>query len=84
MQGVAELAADVFGTGVRIGSPEENIGGLADSVDAPRFATVVGLALYGANRSAAGFSPTGRHRALAGAGVDKFTKRLKTWLEDFF
>jgi cell division protein FtsA len=84
MQGVAELAADVFGTGVRIGSPEENIAGLADSVDAPRFATVVGLALYGANRSAAGFSPTGRHRALAGAGVDKFTKRLKTWLEDFF
>jgi cell division protein FtsA len=84
MQGVAELAADVFGTGVRIGSPEENIGGLADSVDAPRFATVVGLALYGANRSAAGFSPTGKHRALAGAGVDKFTKRLKTWLEDFF
>ncbi|MGI8400561.1 MAG: cell division protein FtsA [Gemmatimonadaceae bacterium] len=84
MQGVAELAADVFGTGVRIGSPEENIAGLADSVDAPRFATVVGLALYGANRSAAGFSPTGKHRALAGAGVDKFTKRLKTWLEDFF
>jgi cell division protein FtsA len=45
MQGIAELAADVFGTGVRIGSPSENIGGLADSVDAPRFATVVGLAL---------------------------------------
>ena len=84
MQGVAELAADVFGTGVRIGSPEENIAGLADSVDAPRFATVVGLALYGANRSTAGFSPTGKHRALAGAGVDKFTRRLKTWLEDFF
>ncbi|MGH7605622.1 MAG: cell division protein FtsA [Gemmatimonadaceae bacterium] len=84
MQGVAELAADVFGTGVRIGSPEENIGGLADSVDAPRFATVVGLAMYGAHRSAAGFSPTSKHRALAGVGVDKFTKRLKVWLEDFF
>ena len=84
MQGVAELAADVFGTGVRIGSPEENIGGLVDSVDAPRFSTVVGLALYGAHRSAAGFSPTGKHRALAGAGVDRFTKRLKSWLEDFF
>ena len=85
MQGVAELAADVFGTGVRIGSPAENIGGLSDSVDAPRFATVVGLALYGAHRSAAGFAPpSGRHRALAGAGVDRFTKRIKTWLEDFF
>jgi len=85
MEGVGELAADVFGTGVRIGSPAENIGGLSDSVDAPRFATVVGLALYGAHRSAAGFAPpSGRHRALAGAGVDRFTKRIKTWLEDFF
>ena len=84
MQGVAELAADVFGTGVRIGSPAENIGGLSDSVDAPRFATVVGLALYGAHRSAAGFAPSGRQRALAGAGVDRFTRRIKSWLEDFF
>jgi len=85
MEGVGELAADVFGTGVRIGSPAENIGGLSDSVDAPRFATVVGLALYGAHRSASGFAPqSGRHRALAGAGVDRFTKRIKTWLEDFF
>jgi cell division protein FtsA len=84
MQGVGELAADVFGTGVRIGLPEENIGGLADSVQAPRFSTVVGLALYGAHRTAAGFAPSGRHRALAGVGVDRFTKRIKTWLEDFF
>jgi cell division protein FtsA len=84
MQGVGELAADVFGTGVRIGLPEENIGGLADSVQAPRFSTVVGLALYGAHRSAAGFAPSGRHKALAGVGVDRFTKRIKTWLEDFF
>jgi cell division protein FtsA len=85
MEGVGELAADVFGTGVRIGSPAENIGGLSDSVDAPRFATVVGLALYGAHRSAAGFAPaSGRQRAFAGAGVDRFTRRIKTWLEDFF
>jgi cell division protein FtsA len=84
MQGVGELAADVFGTGVRIGSPEENIGGLTDSVDAPRFATVVGLAQYGAHRAAAGFSQSSKHRALAGVGVDRFTKRLKVWLEDFF
>lgn len=84
MQGVAELAADVFGTGVRVGTPSENIGGLSDSVDAPRFATVVGLALYGANRASAGFSGTGKHKALTGAGMDRFTKKVKTWLEDFF
>jgi len=84
MEGTGELAADVFGTGVRVGSPSENIGGLADSVEAPRFSTAVGLALYGAHRTAAGFAPSGRHRVLAGAGVDRFTKRIKTWLEDFF
>ncbi|HKR10022.1 MAG TPA: cell division protein FtsA, partial [Gemmatimonadaceae bacterium] len=82
MQGVAELAADVFGTGVRIGLPEENLGGLSDAVQAPRFATVVGLALYGAHR-AVGFATNGK-RPLVGVGVDRFTKRIKTWLEDFF
>ena len=83
MQGVGELAADVFGTGVRIGQPEENLGGLSDAVQAPRFATVVGLALYGAHRTAADFGQNGK-RVLAGVGVDRFTKRIKTWLEDFF
>jgi cell division protein FtsA len=52
--GVAELAADVFGTGVRIGVPRENVGGLVDSVESPRFATVTGLALYAASRAAIG------------------------------
>jgi cell division protein FtsA len=84
MQGVAELAADVFGTGVRIGSPSESVGGLSDSVDAPRYATVVGLALYGANRAAAGFTATSKHRALTGAGVERVARKVKTWLEDFF
>src|SRR5687767_15477236 len=37
MQGAAELANDVFGTGVRVGSPADNLSGLSDSVDAPRF-----------------------------------------------
>jgi cell division protein FtsA len=52
MEGISALATDVFGTGVRIGTPVEHVGGLSDSVDAPRFSTVVGLALYGANRVA--------------------------------
>src|ERR1700754_1864782 len=35
MEGSAELAADVFGTGVRVGIPAENLTGLVDSVEAP-------------------------------------------------
>jgi cell division protein FtsA len=85
MDGVAALATDVFGTGVRIGQPGENIGGLADSVDAPRFSTVVGLALYGANRVAiAGASAAGRRRPMTSPNMDRLAQRVKTWLQDFF
>jgi cell division protein FtsA len=85
MQGVAELATDVFGTGVRIGTATENVGGLSDSVDAPRFSTVVGLALYGANRVAVGgASAAGRKRTISSPNVDRFAQRVKTWLQDFF
>lgn len=85
MQGVAELATDVFGTGVRIGVPTENIGGLSDSVEAPRFSTVAGLALYGANRVVIGGpSAAGGKRAMSSPNVDRFAQRVKTWLQDFF
>jgi cell division protein FtsA len=85
MQGVAELASDVFGTGVRVGNPAETVGGLTESIDAPRFATVVGLAQYAAHQVAArGESASVRRRQLAGAGVGQLTQRIKFWLEDFF
>ncbi len=85
MEGIPELATDVFGTGVRLGIPVENIGGLADSVEAPRFSTVVGLALYGANRMAlGGSSASGRRRAISSPNMDRFAQRVKTWLQDFF
>jgi len=85
VQGIAELATDVFGTGVRVGSPAENIGGLSDSVDAPRFATVVGLAQYGAHRLAlGGAAAAGRRTPIGAPGVDRLAQRVKTWLQDFF
>ena len=85
MQGVAELASDVFGTGVRVGLPAENIGGLSDSVEAPRFATAVGLAQYGAHRVALGAAGSSVRRLTAtGVGVGKFAERVKFWLQDFF
>jgi cell division protein FtsA len=83
MQGVGELAADVFGTGVRIGLPGENIGGLVDAVEAPRFSTVVGLAIYGANRILVGGErPT--KRKINAPGFEKVGKNLKRWFDDFF
>src|SRR6476646_2313410 len=85
MQGAAELASDVFGTGVRVGAPSEKIGGLTESVEAPRFATVAGLAQYGANRIALGGATAGARRLSVGAGgMEKVVAKVKTWLQDFF
>jgi len=86
IEGAVELAADAFGTGVRLGTPAEHVGGLSDAVESPRFATVVGLALYGANRIAlSGASGSGgRRMGVSPAGVDRLAQRVKTWLQDFF
>ena len=85
IQGAAELASDVFGAGVRVGTPAFNVGGLSDSVEAPRFATAVGLALYGAHRLALGVAGAGsRRRGVSAPGMDRLAHRVKTWLQDFF
>jgi cell division protein FtsA len=87
MPGMRDLATDVFGIGVRVGSPADNIIGLSDSVEGPRFATVVGLTRYGAHRLAlSGVSSSGgrqRHPASPGA-VDGWIERVRIWLQDFF
>ena len=85
MQGAAELATDVFGTGVRVGSPVDKVQGLADSVDSPRFATVVGLAQYGAHRLHLSGPMASARRGAGGTNqVDRFARRVKDWLQDFF
>jgi cell division protein FtsA len=85
LPGMSELAADIFGTGVRIGAPRENLSGLNDAVEAPRYATAVGLTLYAANRYALGAgAPTSRKLQLNAPGMDKLAQRVKTWLQDFF
>ena len=85
--GTAELASDVFGTGARVGEPGEFLGGLADSVQAPRFSTVVGLVQYGAHRLAiGGGAAKGKRMSMATAApnMDRLAQRFKTWLQDFF
>jgi len=86
MPGMRDLATDVFGIGVRVGTPADHLGGLSDAVEAPRFATVVGLALYGAHRLSIG-AVTGagaRRLHLTTPGVDKWIERVRVWLQDFF
>jgi len=82
LPGIVDLATDVFGIGVRVGVPGSSLTGLTDSVDAPRFSTVTGLALYGAHRMALGGEP--RQRGIGAPGVDKLIERVRVWLQDFF
>jgi cell division protein FtsA len=51
LPGMAELAEDILGIPVRAGVPK-GVGGLADVVKSPSFATAVGLVQYAANQQA--------------------------------
>jgi cell division protein FtsA len=85
IRGALELAADVFGVGVRSGEPASNVSGLADAVEQARFATVVGLAQYGAHRMMLGAGGSGSKRMkVSTPGMDRIAQRVKTWLQDFF
>ncbi len=82
LQGVVELAERTFAAPVRIGVPGEGLGGLADSVRRPKFATAAGLAVYGARRSASDL-PEGSLAAGAGS-VNGVIRMVRDWLTDFF
>ncbi len=76
MAGIVELGREVFAMPVRKGVPERGIKGLVDSVQAPRYAVPVGLALYGMRRSLGD--------ALGDTAVDKVLGPVKRWLQEFF
>ena len=99
LPGLVELAREVFGMPVRAGTPEHDISGLVDSVQAPRYAVPAGLVLYAARRLAQGTAAGGGSAgagasigggggggggALAGAGMARLFGPLKRWLQDFF
>jgi cell division protein FtsA len=77
MAGVVELAREVFAMPGRKGVPERDIRGLVDSVQAPRYAVPVGLALYGAKSRLQG-------ETLGDKAVEKVLGPVKRWLQDFF
>jgi cell division protein FtsA len=77
LPGTVELAQQVFAAPVRAGRPEEGLTGLADSVALPRFATAVGLALYGADR----FTETGEGASTLTSGL---ITKVAAWLKEFF
>jgi len=51
-------------------------------VEAPRFATVVGLAKYGGSRIALGAASSARRMRMS--GVEGMIQRIKFYLQDFW
>lgn len=77
LHGTVELAQQVFAAPVRAGAPGEGLGGLADSVGRPKFATGAGLVLYGADR----FEQTGEGASTLTSGL---VSKVGSWLKEFF
>ena len=74
MQGVPELAEQIFDLPVRRGVPA-GVGGLADGVRSPIYSTAVGLARYGA-RAQRGAAPDATDGSLVA--------RVRDWLSGLF
>jgi len=80
MEGVVELAEEIFHMPVRVGYPQ-TVQGLNDIVRNPIYATSVGLLLYGAEHfQEAGTGSSGK---ASGSGEGLFS-RAKSWLQSNF
>lgn len=77
LTGIVELAQSMFDTPVRKGKPM-GVGGLADIVSHPSYATAIGLLLYAAAHPEVG--GTGAQGLQLGQAMD----RLKAWFANLF
>ncbi len=76
MEGVVELAEEIFHTPVRIGSPQD-VDGLTDIVRNPIYSTGVGLLQYGLKQQTGGEIKASRPVQTAG-----FFSRAKEWVQN--
>ncbi len=79
LQGVPELAEQVFDLPVRRGYPL-NIGGLTDVINDPKYATAVGLVLYGMRKEEVKAEKEFRRRG--GSGFGQVLNRMKNWFKE--
>ncbi|NOZ54637.1 MAG: cell division protein FtsA [Gammaproteobacteria bacterium] len=78
MEGVIELAEEVFHVPVRLGIPG-NVSGLVDVVRNPIYATGVGLLIYGSHQN-----QEGRRAQEAEWGAQSLWQRMKSWFQGNF
>jgi cell division protein FtsA len=73
MEGVVELAEEIFHMPVSIGKPQ-GVTGLTDIIRNPIYSTAVGLLMYGAKQRSTGVV------VASNAGVQGLVGRVKSWL----
>jgi len=78
LEGMPELAEFIFEMPVKRGVPQ-NIGGLRDVVNSPKFATAVGLLKYGARNIQKSKFPI-REKNI----YDKVRGSMRSWIKDLF
>lgn len=78
MEGVIELAEEVFHLPVRLGLPQ-HVGGLVEAVRNPIHATGVGLLLYGNQ-----METTGKSETKTGSSFKEMLTRMKSWFQGNF
>ncbi len=78
MEGVVDLAEEVFHMPVRLGVPQY-VSGLADVVRNPIYSTGVGLLLFGQKNRAYGLT-----ELAAEGGLKAIWDRMKSWFQGNF
>jgi cell division protein FtsA len=78
LEGMPEIAEQIFDLPIRRGAPS-GVGGLADHVGSPAFATPVGLVVYGQRNQIVEATRTGGLGAFS-----RVTTRLKSIFREFF
>ncbi|HDZ23380.1 MAG TPA: cell division protein FtsA [Desulfobacteraceae bacterium] len=77
LQGITEMAEQVFNAPTRIGFPE-GMSGLVEVVNKPMYATAVGLVLYGAKQS----KGRKKFRIRDGNIFNRVMSRMKRWFKE--
>jgi cell division protein FtsA len=79
MKGIAEFAKEKLGLAARIGK-SSGYGGVAENIEEPQFASVVGLMLLdaqGSHQPASSHKPNGKTLKNAGGAISKFLDKFK-------
>jgi cell division protein FtsA len=79
LDGMPEIAEQIFDLPIRRGCPG-GVGGLADHVNSPTFATAVGLTLYGQHNAVG----DGNHPPVGAGALVRVAGRLRGLFREFF